>query len=102
VVKVDARWVIVDLIGKGGRVRTVPMPSWTKSAIDSWIAAADIRDGLVFRAMNRGGRVIAASITPRAICQVVQRFGDRIGAPNLAPTISDARSQNSRTRVVRD
>lgn len=25
----DARWVIVDLIGKGGRVRTVPMPSWT-------------------------------------------------------------------------
>ena len=41
----DARWVIVDLIGKGGRVRTVPMPSWTKSAIDSWIAAADIRDG---------------------------------------------------------
>ena len=81
----DARWVIVDLIGKGGRIRTVPMPSWTKSAIDSWIAAADIRDGLVFRAMNRGGRVIAASITPRAICQVVGRFGDAIGAPKLAP-----------------
>jgi len=81
----DARWVIVDLIGKGGRVRSVPMPSWTKSAIDSWIAAADITDGLVFRAMNRGGRVIAASITPRAICQMVQRFGDAIGAQKLAP-----------------
>jgi integrase len=81
----DARWVIVDLIGKGGRIRSVPMPSWTKSAIDSWIAAADIRDGLVFRAMNRGGRVIATSITPRAICQVVGRFGDQIGAPKLAP-----------------
>jgi len=26
----DARWVIVDLVGKGGRVRSVPMPSWTK------------------------------------------------------------------------
>jgi site-specific recombinase XerD len=81
----DARWVIVDLIGKGGRVRTVPMPSWTKSAIDSWIAAADIRDGLVFRAMNRSGRVTATSITPRAIYQIVQRFGDAIGAPKLAP-----------------
>src|SRR6185369_13272268 len=33
-----ARWVIVDLIGKGGQLRTVPMPSWTNSAIDSWIA----------------------------------------------------------------
>jgi integrase len=81
----DARWVIVDLIGKGGRVRSIPMPSWTKSAIDSWITAADISDGLVFRAVNRGGRVIAKSITPRAICQVVQRFGDTIGAPKLAP-----------------
>ena len=81
----DARWVIVDLIGKGGRVRTVPMPNWTKNAIDSWIVAADIRDGLVFRAMNRGDRIIATSITPRAICQLVRRFGDTIGVPNLAP-----------------
>jgi integrase len=27
----DARWVIVDMKGKGGRVRTVPMPSSTKA-----------------------------------------------------------------------
>jgi len=32
----DARWVIVDLIGKGRRVRTAPMPSWTKHAVDAW------------------------------------------------------------------
>jgi site-specific recombinase XerD len=36
----DARWVIVDLIGKGGRVRTVPMPSWAKKAMDLWNEAA--------------------------------------------------------------
>ena len=24
----EQRWVILDLIGKGGRVRTVPMPGW--------------------------------------------------------------------------
>src|SRR5579863_5300249 len=29
----DNRWCIVDLIGKHGRVRTIPMPSWVKSAI---------------------------------------------------------------------
>lgn len=81
----DARWVAVDLIGKGGRIRSIPMPSWTTSAIDSWITATDISDGLVFRAVNRGGRVIAASITPRVICQVVRHFGSMIGAPNLAP-----------------
>ena len=36
----DGRWAIVDLQGKGGRVRTVPMPGWAKVAIDNWAAAA--------------------------------------------------------------
>jgi site-specific recombinase XerC len=30
----DSRWCIVDLVGKHGRVRTIPMPTWTKNAID--------------------------------------------------------------------
>jgi hypothetical protein len=29
----DNRWCIVDLVGKHGRVRTVPMPTWVKVAI---------------------------------------------------------------------
>src|SRR3954466_9476206 len=32
----DNRWCIVDLVGKHGRVRTVPVPTWTKVAIDAW------------------------------------------------------------------
>src|SRR5271154_7549151 len=35
-------WAIVDLIGKGRRVRTVPIPHWVKRALDRWIAAAGI------------------------------------------------------------
>jgi len=31
----DGRWCIVDLIGKHGRVRTAPMPTWVKVAIDA-------------------------------------------------------------------
>jgi len=31
----QGHWVIVDLVGKGGHVRTVPMPTWVKSAVDS-------------------------------------------------------------------
>jgi site-specific recombinase XerD len=81
----DARWVIVDLVGKGGRVRSVPMSSWTKSAIDSWIEAGEITSGLVFRSVTKGGRVSATKITPRGIFAVVQRFGAEIGVPKLAP-----------------
>src|SRR6202162_3633499 len=44
----DGRWCIVDLLGKHGRVRTVPMPTWTKVAIDAWTTAAGVNDGSVF------------------------------------------------------
>jgi site-specific recombinase XerD len=30
----DGRWCIVDLVGKHGRVRTAPMPTWVKVAIE--------------------------------------------------------------------
>jgi len=33
-------WAIVDLIGKGGHVRTVPIPHWAKQALDEWMSAA--------------------------------------------------------------
>jgi site-specific recombinase XerC len=31
----QGHWAIIDLVGKGGHVRTVPMPAWVKAA---WIA----------------------------------------------------------------
>src|SRR6202162_793029 len=53
----DGRWCIVDLVGKHGRVRTIPMPTWVKVAIDAWTAAAGVTEGSVFRPVNRGDRV---------------------------------------------
>jgi len=32
----QGHWAIVDLIGKGGHVRTVPIPHWAKQALDEW------------------------------------------------------------------
>ena len=49
----EGRWAIVDLVGKHGRVRTVPMPSWAKAALDSWASTAQIDSGAVLR---RGGQ----------------------------------------------
>ena len=36
----DGRRVIVDIIGKHGRVRSVPIAAWVKSAVDFWTEAA--------------------------------------------------------------
>jgi hypothetical protein len=40
----------------GGHVRTVPIPTWVKTAMDAWTAAAEISHGPVFRAINKTGR----------------------------------------------
>src|SRR6266550_2466306 len=50
----DARWCIVDLVGKHGRVRTIPMPGWVKKAVDAWALGAGVISGQVFRAVDRG------------------------------------------------
>jgi integrase/recombinase XerD len=41
------RWIIVDLIGKGGRIRSVPMSAVSKAAVDLWTQAAGIQTGRV-------------------------------------------------------
>jgi len=53
----DNRWCIVDLVGKHGRVRTIPMPTWVKVAIDAWTAAAGLTEGHVLRPVTRGDQV---------------------------------------------
>ena len=38
----EERWVFADLIGKGGHVRTVPVPDWAGSAIQASLTAAAV------------------------------------------------------------
>jgi len=51
----DGHWAIVDLVGKAGHVRTVPVPLRVKTAIDSWSSAAGIGEGTLFRAIRKNG-----------------------------------------------
>jgi len=81
----EGRWVIADLIGKGGHVRTVPIPAWVKDRIDEWRLAAKVRKGRVFRAVNKAGRVNGRGVSPKLIWQVVREAGEMVGIENLAP-----------------
>ena len=48
----EEHWVIADLIGKGGHIRTVPIPLWVRRTVDAWTASAQITDGRLFRSIN--------------------------------------------------
>ena len=45
----EEHWAIVDLVGKGGHIRTVPVPDWVRTELDDWLAAAAIDRGRMFR-----------------------------------------------------
>ncbi len=53
----EEHWAIVDLVGKGGHIRTVPVPDWVKRAVDDWLLAARVTEGRVFRRVCRTGMV---------------------------------------------
>ncbi len=36
--RIDGRMVLVDITGKGGRIRSVPVPDWAAQEIDNWHA----------------------------------------------------------------
>lgn len=81
----ENRWVLVDILGKGRRVRTVAVPPWVKVAMDTWIAAAAIREGAIFRAIRKGGASWGDGLTAGAILQIVRSYAGRLGLNQLAP-----------------
>ena len=81
----QGHWAIVDLIGKGGHIRTVPMPLWVKSAVTKWIAAARLSDGRVFRAVSKHGTVWGSGVTENVVWYAVRDCSKRIGLEHMAP-----------------
>ena len=81
----DGRWCIVDLVGKHARVRTVPMPTWVKVAIDAWTGAADVAEGHVFRPVNRGDRVGGDRLGEKVVWQMLREYAEAAGVPGIAP-----------------
>lgn len=79
----EGRWVIADLRGKGGRVRSVAVPVWVKQAIDAWTIAGKIEDGRLLRAIRKGGKVQGETLTDWSIWSVVEHSAKEIGIERL-------------------
>ena len=116
----EEHWAIVDLVGKGGHVRTVPVPDWVRTELDDWLAAAAIDRGRMFRRVNKVGRAWGDGMTvkgglahregirqayrrgevgaPRSatdLCPALSRFGRRVGTDPIP--VGTRLSSNHRT-----
>ena len=81
----EDHWAIVDLVGKGGRVRTVPIPDWVKTAVDRWTESVPVVSGKIFRSIRKNGKVWGSGITQNVVWYVVKACAGRAEIKALAP-----------------
>ncbi|MDQ2925025.1 MAG: site-specific integrase [Acidobacteriota bacterium] len=75
----EGRWVLADLRGKGGRIRTVAVPEWVKQTVDEWMTGAGVSDGRLLRKVIKGGKVSGETLTDWTVWSVVERSAKKIG-----------------------
>ena len=81
----EEHWVVADLTGKAEHIRTVPMPTWVKAAIDEWEEWSGIRDRAVFRSINKAGRVWGQGMTPKVLWEVARKAAAHAGTEKFTP-----------------
>jgi integrase len=81
----EEHWVITDLVGKGGHIRTIPVPDWVKAGIDAWMTVSGIADGTLLPSINKAGRVWGCGFSPKVIWGVVKEKAKICEIPALAP-----------------
>jgi len=81
----EDHWAIVDLIGKGGPVRTIPVPSWVKGTVDDWLAASSVLHGRLLRCVCRTGTIWGTEMTEKVVWHVVKQYAGQVGIVKLAP-----------------
>ena len=81
----EEHWAIVDLVGKGGHVRTVPVPDWVRNELNDWLAAAAIDRGRLFRRVSKAGTTWGEGMTEKAVWHIVKEAASVVSVANLAP-----------------
>ena len=76
---------IVDLIGKGRRLRTVPVPAWSKQLLDEWLSHSGVSEGRVFRRVSKAGKRQETGVTANVVWYAVKRCARKAGILHLSP-----------------
>jgi len=85
----EGHWAIADLSGKGGHVRTAPVPDWVYRELGAWIEAAGLRAGKVFRRVSSAGKAWGDGVTEKLAWHVVKEFAETTGVSKLAPRLAE-------------
>lgn len=68
-----------------GRLALTSGSLWVKEALDRWIQESGIKDGCLFRAINKSGKIWGQGMTPKVLWEIVKRAAETAGIDKLAP-----------------
>jgi integrase/recombinase XerD len=93
IVEREGRTVIINLVGKRRRIRTVAVPCWVKQSVGQWTAAAGITEGPLLRPVSKSGKVGEAGLGAWSVWSLRQlhRRG-RTSSPSTVCRLQDLRS----------
>lgn len=75
-----------------GEGNTVPVTGRAAAALSDWLAASGIKEGPIFRAVDRHGNVSESKLSDRSVALIVKRHAQRAG---LNPAIFSGHSLRS-------
>jgi site-specific recombinase XerD len=61
------------------------MPQFAKTTVDTWIQAANLTSGRLFRSINKSGRLSGKSISGQGVFEVVAQCSVQSGLANVTP-----------------
>ena len=71
-------------------MRTVPVPLWVKTSIDSWISAAGLGEGRLFRAIRKNGVLWGRGVTQN-VANLPEEHAGRWGTGLTAAKMAECR-----------
>ena len=66
------------LVGKHGRIRTVAVPFWAKTAVDEWRLAGSILAGRLFRHITKRAEVTGEGFSAQAVYDIVREHAQKV------------------------
>lgn len=78
-------WLIVDIVGKRNKKRTIVMPDWTYQSIAEYLKVVGITQGYVFRAISKSGKILKPQLSTKSIFDAVKKYTAACGFPEVAP-----------------
>lgn len=82
----EGRWALIDIKGKGRRLRTIAVPDPLKPIIDAWLTASRIATGPILRKVSASGKIGDHALTDTAIWKIVRKRANACGLKSdIAP-----------------